>query len=271
MASTIVIPQATISAFAIAAVCTTVLPIVLLIVLGVKKKINVVPLFVGMASFLVSQIFLRIPIISLLSTQGWYQAFAANQYVLYILVLSLSAGLFEESARLVGAHLLKKKRSFQDVLSFGLGHGLCEVMVLVGMTYISNLFVSLQWNSGAAAIHALPAEALQQMLAQLMAVRPVDIGWGIVERISAVLFHIFATTLVFRGVVEKKIGFYFLAILAHTAFNVCASMLLSVAGIAVTEIVLLALGLLGGYFVIKQKGRFPTPEVAAPEEAPPAV
>ena len=44
--------------------------------------------------------------------------------MVYVIVVGgLSAGLFEETARLVGAKLLKQHRTYKDMISFGLGHG----------------------------------------------------------------------------------------------------------------------------------------------------
>ena len=55
------------ASFAVAAFCTLVLPVVLLIVLGVMKKIRLAPLALGFVSFFVSQMVLRIPLLQLLT------------------------------------------------------------------------------------------------------------------------------------------------------------------------------------------------------------
>ncbi|MEG0693920.1 MAG: hypothetical protein RR444_12670, partial [Oscillospiraceae bacterium] len=62
--------------FCIALLLTTVVPLVLLLVLGLKKKLSVIPMLVGASAFFVSQMILRLPIMSILSTQKWYQDFA---------------------------------------------------------------------------------------------------------------------------------------------------------------------------------------------------
>ncbi len=247
------IPSSTIFAFIVAAIFTLLLPIVILIVLAVKKKLSGLPLLLGVAAFFISQILLRIPILNILSGQEWYKAFALN-FIPYALCLSLSAGLFEESARLGGALLLKRQRSYKDIISFGLGHGFCEVILLVGFTQINNIMLSMAINNGGGALTAaLPAETLKTVVDQLTAVNPVHVYWGIAERFSAVTFHVFATMLVFKGVINRKWIYYVLAIAAHTLFNFLAVMLARYTGITITELVLLILALAAGVYVIKQK------------------
>ena len=108
---------------------TVLFPLLLLVLLAIRRAISLRPLFIGVLAFFVSQILLRIPLLSILSTQGWFLTFAQQQMLLYLILLSASAGLFEESARLLGAKCFcKGRRSYRDAVSFGLGHGLCEVV-----------------------------------------------------------------------------------------------------------------------------------------------
>ena len=253
------IPEPTIAAFVISALFTLLLPVILLIVLGIARKITAIPLFAGVGAFFLSQIVLRIPLITVLSAQAWYQEFA-KLAPLYVFALSFSASLFEESARLGGAALLKKRRSYKDAVSFGLGHAFCEVVILIGLAHINNIVFCLLINSGnEAAMSTLSADVIQTAKNTLLALNPADVYWGILERFSAVLFHIFMTVLVFRGVREKKAAFYLLAIGAHTLFNYVGVMCASYAGIAVSEIAMLALALAAGIYVLKQRESFSEP------------
>lgn len=244
-------------AFVIAILFTLVLPFVLVIVLGARRKISIIPMLVGAAAFFISQIILRVPLLSLLGTQEWYVAFAQQNMIVALLLVCLSAGLFEESARLGGALILKNNRSFKDIISFGLGHAFCEVILLVGFTHVNNLLLCLAINDAggtlAAAMTALSPEAFEEVAAQLVASNPGHVFWGILERVSAVAFHVFATVLVFKGVIEKKLWYYLLAILAHTAFNFIGVMAAEHFGIVVSEVVLLAMALACGYYIWRVK------------------
>lgn len=252
------IPTAVVAAFLAALVVTTIGPIALLIVLGVRRKITPLPLFVGFAAFFVSQMLLRLPLLQLLGAMPWWRSFAA-QTIPYLLALAVSAALFEEGARLGGALLLRGHRTWRDAVSLGLGHGLCEVILLVGLTHVNNVLFCLLINAGGGGLLAalLPAGQLEAVTAQLQAVQPLDIVLGLVERVSAVLFHLFAAVLVFDGVVRRRVYPVLLAAVAHTVFNLAGALLTQAAGLWAAEAVLLALALAGGAAALRLRPHFP--------------
>ena len=249
-----------VASFAAAAFCTLVLPVVLLIVLAVMKKIRLAPLALGFVSFFVSQMVLRIPLLQLLNAAGALNAIAANTVLYAVVVGGLSAGLFEETARLAGAAILKNYRTWKDMVSFGLGHGLCEVMLVMGMAYLNNLLLAAALTDPAGPLGLLLAgldsAALQQLTAQLAAIGPGLAALALLERVSAVLFHLFATSLVFTAVIRRKPLWYFAAVAAHTLFNSLA-VLLAGFGLLAVELVLFALGLAMGAWVLASRRRWP--------------
>ena len=257
---TFALSGAQIAAFSVAALCTLVLPVALLILLGALKKIRLAPLALGFVSFFVSQMVLRLPLLQLLTASGALNAFAAHTVLYAVVVGGLSAGLFEESARLGGAAILKNNRTWKDMVSFGLGHGLCEVMLIAGMTYVNDLLLAAALADPAGPLGLLLAGAdsatLELVASQLAAATPGIIALGLLERVSAVLFHLFATSLVFTAVIRRRPGWYLAAIAAHTLFNSVA-VLLAGAGMVVTELALLALGLCGGGYVLAAKRKWP--------------
>ena len=270
----IVISGGLTAAFWAAAFCTLALPVILLIALGVMKKISAGPLFLGFASFFVSQIVLRVPLLQALGGQGWFQSFATHTAVYALVIGGFTAGLFEETARLAGAAILKKKLTYKTMLSFGLGHGLCEVIVITGLGQINNLVLcaALADPQGALAATVLagadPA-AVQAVAAQLAATTPAMMGLAVVERVSAVLYHLFATCLVFTAVKRGKPLYYAAALLAHTLFNFLAVMLNIWLGMWIMEALLLAAGVCFGIYVRRARRWFdaPTAPQALPDEA----
>lgn len=79
------IPFAVVFAMTVSFLATTLVPIVLLIVLGIKKKVALAPLGMGFASFFVSQLLLRTPILNVLSQQNWWSSFCiSDDCILYI-------------------------------------------------------------------------------------------------------------------------------------------------------------------------------------------
>lgn len=247
------ISASVIAAFAVAAVMTCVFPVVLLVVLCLRHKIDQKPMWIGAAAFFVSQLCLRLPILSALGTQGWYVSFTKNT-VPYFLVMAFTAGLFEESARYVGARvLLKDRRSFRDAVSFGLGHGICEAVLLVGLTECSNLAACLMINSGAL---SASAPAAKTVVDALLAVAPSTVYLAIWERVFTVLFHVFATVLIFKGVREKKIRFYWYALAAHTAVDAGSAFLLRFGNVWVSELWVGAVGAAGLILTLRFRRSF---------------
>jgi len=249
------------NAFIIALILTTLGPIAIIAILAIKKKINGLPMLFGALAFFVSQMLLRIPLLSVLSMLDGFQSFAA-QTVPYILFLSFTAGLFEESGRLGGALILKKKRSYKDVISFGLGHGLCEVILIVGLTHINNVIFCIAINNpGEAFTTMIPPETLETIKTIMLEANPAHVYLGILERVFAVTLHVFMTVLVFQGVVQRKWWYFILAILAHTLFNFITSMIAIYVNIYVSEAALLVMAVAAGWYAIKSKDSFPGQDI----------
>jgi uncharacterized membrane protein YhfC len=250
------VESSVVTSFVIALVFTTVVPIAILIVLGATKRLSGVPLLLGILSFFISQIVVRIPLLTVFSEQGWFQSFA-TQFIPYVLVLSFTAGLFEESARLGGALLLKKRRSYRDVISFGLGHGFCEVVLLIGLTHINNVLGCVAVNNPGGAIAAIfPPDVFQIFADLLPGVDAAHVYLGILERVFAVVVHIFATVLVFQGVIRRNWWYYILAIVAHTLVNLVAILLANYVNIYASEAALFVIAAVMGVYVIKSKKGF---------------
>ena len=259
------ISSGTVLAFAISMLCTLVLPVVALVILLIKKKVNPLPLTLGFASFFISQMILRIPLLQLTGGMAWMQALMQNMVLYMILIGGLSAGLFEETARLVGASLLKRNRTYKDMISFGLGHGLCEVILLIGFGQVNNLLVCwIAANPDKAGAFGLGGDALQLVIQQIAATNAASVYLALVERVSALIYHLFATCLVFMAVKNKKPILYFAAVAAHTVFNAGAGLLMillqsylnPVAAGAIAEAVLFAAILPAGLFVYAKRKSF---------------
>lgn len=245
-------------AFVFAAVAELAVPIILLLVLCIRKKISVKPMFLGFAAFFVSQICIRMPILNILSVQSWFKAFALNT-IPYVIMLSVTAGLFEESARyLCAGCFLKKERFFRDAVSFGLGHAFCEVILLTGMAQINNIIYSTMLNNGT--INTLPATIANQVVAAMQTVTPTLVYLGVLERVFAVTYHVFASVLIFKGVNEHKVSYYIYAILAHSVFNIGGVMLSKMVSPMFGEGFMLIFTLAALFLIFRMKPSFPKQE-----------
>ena len=206
------IPSSTFIACFITLFLSLVLPILVLIVMGIKNKGKGIwsAWFLGAAGFFISQIVVRLPLLNILSGMASFQSFAREHYFLYALLLAFTAGLFELAGRFAAAKFLGKNRTFRRSLAAGLGHGGIESIVLVGLTYINNLVYLFLIQSGAFDAMIAQTEAMSVDSAQLIAVRdtllqvsaPLFLAAG-VERVLTMVSHAAMSVIVCYGVAVK--------------------------------------------------------------------
>lgn len=129
---------------------TSILPLVVWVIYGLKNKGKGVftAWLLGAAGFFIMQIIIRIPILNMLSLTAGFQSFVAKHYVLYCLVVAFTAGLFELIGRYVVAKIMAKNLTYEKGFAAGLGHGGIEAMIIIGMTYLNNLLYIGMINSG---------------------------------------------------------------------------------------------------------------------------
>jgi uncharacterized membrane protein YhfC len=139
------------------------------------------------------------------------------------LVAGLLAGVFEETARLVGFMFLKKKaRPFKSSIGLGVGHGGTESILLgilgTGTTLASVLF----YNAGAQLAKGTTSQEIQYVLAQIQQFWTTPWHFGLlpgVERVIALSIQIVLSIMVWKAVVNRQWLWFVLAILYHTFVN----------------------------------------------------
>lgn len=205
------IPSSTFIACFITLFLSLVLPILVLIVMGIKNKGIWSAWFLGAAGFFISQIVVRLPLLNILSGMASFQNFAQEHFFLYTLLLAFTAGLFELAGRFAAAKFLGKNRTFRRSLAAGLGHGGIESIILVGLTYINNLVYLFLIQSGAFDAMIAQTEAMGVDPTQLIAVRdtllqvsaPLFLAAG-VERVLTMVSHAAMSVMVCYGVAAKR-------------------------------------------------------------------
>lgn len=147
----------------------------------------------GALAFFLAQVVLRLPLLNF-AVPALPEPF--RDLLLNPAALSFSAGIFEETARLVlMLVLLKGFHRWVDGAAFGLGHGGLEAVLLGGTGQIGNLTLSVLINSGAwesvaATMPAAAADSLHGManwLAVLTMVRFSTVAAEVVLGVIAVL------------------------------------------------------------------------------------
>ena len=122
--------------------------------------------------------------------------------VLPALVAGLFPGLFEETGRLVAFKtVLKKRRNRETSISYGIGHGGFEGILISGIAYVQYIAYAVMINIGTfgTVIDRAASQAPEQIgsieavVNTLTSFLFADLGIAFVERIFAVLFHIGAS------------------------------------------------------------------------------
>lgn len=238
------VPGFTVICCVITLLLSLVLPAAVLIIFAARhKKQGIVSAwFLGAAGFFVTQILIRLPILTILQTQSWFLAFSQNHLFLYAFSLAFTAGLFELAGRFVVAKAMAKNLTADRALAAGFGHGGIEAMLLIGMTYVNNLAYIVMINSGAfdaalaeAAALGVDVSQLEMIRTQLVSSSPALFLLGGAERILAMTAHAAMSMIVCYGVAHKKVLPSVLVCLGiHTMIDLTAGISL-LAGTALSQ------------------------------------
>lgn len=215
---------------AITVVLAFLVPIAVIIFMGVKKRLNWKAMLFGALLFVVFVLILeRIMHVIVLGGDLTQSAIYKNP-ILYMLYGGFAAGIFEETARLLGFKFLIRVRDNESIntgISYGLGHGGIEAILLGGLAAISNLVISVMLNGGmlkgvTAAMSGKQLEAFNQGINSLIDVPSYMFLVTGVERLIALILQIALSLFVFKAVVEKKWQYFAYAILIHTGVDMLA-------------------------------------------------
>ncbi len=151
----------------------------------------------------------------------------------WLVVLALSAGLFEEVGRYVGYRVLfrQDEKSWRSAVMYGAGHGGIESMLLVGglaLVSLVNLIALMQGGLG-----QVPAEQRGLAVAQLRAIVAQPIWFpllGAWERLWTLPSHIAFSVIVVQVFRRGSFLWLWLAVALHTVLDFGAVALLQVLG-----------------------------------------
>lgn len=201
-------------------------------------------LLIGAATFVVAQA-LRLPLLqgltSLFATGTLPAPDAAHQAAFNIAILSLTAGLFEESARyLAYRHVIPRARSWNAAVTFGAGHGAMESIllgVLMGFEFAAMLALG---TPGAAPLPGQSPEEHARLVEQ--AAHYWATPWyvpllGAIERAFSICFHVAMALVVLEAVKRSSLIWLAGAMAAHAAANTAAVAALSRFGPVAAEVV----------------------------------
>ena len=255
-----------------------IIPIAIALIWKFWKHEKFTTILVGAATFVLFALILEKTIQNALvfpTTMG-LPDHAASQFInarpiLWALVLGLFPGVFEETGRFVAFKtVLRNRRNKETSISYGIGHGGIEVILVLGINYIVYIVYAVMINTGTfqgiidqvAEQAPFQEEAIRALADQLAVFSFADIGTGMFERVFAFLFHVGASILVFYAARDKgRFWLYPLAILLHTALDSLAGLnMAKVVQLSAPELeaIVVAFGLLtflGAYFLLYKKDK----------------
>lgn len=199
------------------------LPIFLLVFWRKRTKARLLPALIGALTFIIFALVLE----QLLHSVVLVQPLIMTNTALYVLYAGLAAGVFEETGRLFAFRLvLRKYPEREAAVSYGIGHGGIEAILIVGINMLVNLVLILIYVFGGESFlrGLLPAGGLEELLAFMNAAPTQDFLLAGIERLIAVALHISLSVLVFKAVSDKKWLYYPLAILIHAAIDWLAAL-----------------------------------------------
>ena len=185
-----------------------------------QTGIYVKPLIIGSIGFIVfTQVLEKILHVIVITNFPNY----ADHPWLFGLYGGIAAGIFEEMGRFIlFTWLLKKFHDYQGGLSFGIGWGGIEAVVLVLSMTLPNIIFAFMLNAGTfetALAAKLPSDQLVLIKDSLMSQNVYTYLLGCVERFFAAFLQIALSLLVMLAVVKKKFSYVIYAILIHAAID----------------------------------------------------
>ena len=227
------IPTSTVIWMCATALCAFALPVGMLLWWRGTRKAKLTPFFTGALVFVVFALVLE-PLlhrVCVLGDNAVARAINANPY-LYMLYGALAAGVFEETGRYVAFRLLLSKRRFPErdtAVTYGIGHGGIETMLLLGVTYGLYAALALLLRSGdysaALALTGGDAANLSMLLGQLSQLTPGLCVLAVMERVSALLLQIALSCFVFLAARDRTQRSWFpFAIALHAIADMPAAL-----------------------------------------------
>ena len=210
------------------------IPVVLIVAWKMYTKRSLVPFWVGVMVFIAfSRMLEMIPhSLFLLSSNPVSKAINGN-VVLYVIYAATVAALFEETGRyLAFRFVLTKHPNKEAAVTYGIGHGGIECILVLGVTYIQYYAYGQLINNGsmdkmlsAYKDSSQSVDALNQLITNIKGVTQMTCYMADLERISAMMVQVALSILVFQAVyVAGKKYMYWVAVALHFLMDVPAAL-----------------------------------------------
>jgi len=211
------------------------LAVVLLLTVGLylflrkRFEMKILPALIGAAAFILFAMILeRLLHMAVLRPGPDGSVALIARPFLYMLYGALAAGVFEETARFVSFHLLKKRcKGFGTALKYGVGHGGIEAVIVGGVSLVSSLVLSVMINAnGAQAVDGAIGGTVLLQAQGIASTQPFLFFVSGAERLLALVIQISLSVVVYYAVYEqRRLWLFPLAILLHALVD-CPAVLM---------------------------------------------
>ena len=178
-----------------------------------KQQTKISWLIAGAIGFIVSARVLELGVhMVCIVTDNPISRFINGNTIAYVLYGIIMAGVFEECGRyIVLKYIMKKNRTTENAVMYGIGHGGIEILAVLLPTLITYLAVAVLFSAGdmenALSTLDITEETVSVALPSIQTAAAFDYGMmamNVIERLFAMLLHIGLTVVVYYGVVTAK-------------------------------------------------------------------
>ena len=222
----IVIGKNSIPSLAITVILMAVIPFIFFIYWRRKHKqqTNISYLIAGAVGFMVSARVLELGVhYFCILADNPVSRFINGSSAAFVLYGTIMAGVFEECGRyIVLKYIMKKNRTRENAVLYGIGHGGIEILAVLLPAMILYLTIAIVFSSGdienALSVLKITEETAASALPSVQTAAAFDyalMAMNAFERLLAMLTHIGLTVIVYFGVINAKKSCLPLAILLH--------------------------------------------------------
>ena len=242
MAATVHVNPLWLTGILITAIFAIVYPLILAIIAHQRLKVGWKYFGFGMLIFLIFQLVSRVPVVTILGSVLAPQLKSSSAFLYtWIVILAITAGLFEEVGRYVGYRwfMRREEKTWSKAVMYGIGHGGLESMVLIGggtLLTVLNVIVLSVTN-----LNSLPASQHALIVQQFAAINAQP-WWlslaGLWERFWTLPIHIGLSVVVLQVFRRNSIVWLWLAVLAHAIVDFSTAIIPQLSGASVSSTLL---------------------------------
>ena len=211
----IVIGKSTIPSLIIAVILMITIPVIFFIYWrkNHKQQTKISYLIAGAVGFIVSARVLELGVhLFCIVADNPVSRFINGNTVAFVLYGIIMAGVFEECGRyIVLKYIMKKNRTPENAVMYGIGHGGIEILAVLLPSMILYLVIAVLFSAGnienALSTLNITEQTAAAALPSVQAAAAFDyamMAMNVMERLFAMLLHIGLTVVVYYGVVSAK-------------------------------------------------------------------